>query len=229
MNKQPIEKQFLSDKKNLSVISIFKTIQGEGPYTGHSCIFIRLAGCNLQCPGCDTEYTEGRITISNRNIIDKVNEIDHSIKLVVITGGEPFRQYITPLCNTLIKLGYKVQIESNGTLAPFEDLNPLVTIVCSPKAGKVNKLMEKRADAYKYVMHHDSINTDDGLPLLALDHSARPMVARPPLNFQGAIYLQPMDSQSHIINKLNMEAVKQSCLKFNYILQLQIHKIIGVE
>jgi len=51
MNQQPIEKQFLHPKGDLEVHSIFLTIQGEGPFTGQRAVFVRLAGCNLQCPG----------------------------------------------------------------------------------------------------------------------------------------------------------------------------------
>src|SRR3954467_9071958 len=50
-----------SDGNSLSIHSIFYTLQGEGPYSGCPAVFMRLAGCNLQCPGCDTDYTSGQI------------------------------------------------------------------------------------------------------------------------------------------------------------------------
>ena len=55
INKQPIEKREPSYEGTLQVHSIFKTIQGEGPFCGTPCVFVRLAGCNLQCPACDTD------------------------------------------------------------------------------------------------------------------------------------------------------------------------------
>lgn len=228
MNTQPIEKKLKDHKgEELDIVSIFPTIQGEGPYTGERAIFIRLAGCNLQCPGCDTQYTEGRRTETVTNIVYQIREAIEPEELVVITGGEPFRQNISILANTLYALGYKVQVETNGTLPPSPLLHQGVTIVCSPKAGKINPEMKARANCFKYVMHADSVSEHDGLPILALDHSAAPYVARPRLGCP--VYLQPMDSQDEEQNKRNIEAVRDSVMKFGYLLQLQIHKIVGVE
>lgn len=228
INTQPIEKRVICNDKLLSIVSIFKTIQGEGPFTGQRAIFVRLAGCNLQCPRCDTDYTSNRKNYHNSEVVHAIAEIDPSVKLVVITGGEPFRQYLTPVANTLICLGYTVQIETNGTLPPSKGLHGDAYIVCSPKAGKLNKDIAIRANAFKYVMDHNSVD-EDGLPVFALDHRASPRVARPPKNFQGPIYLQPMDGYNNIVNKMNIRAVKKSCMENGYILQLQIHKLIGVE
>lgn len=230
INIQPIEKRQESDGSVLSIHSIFFTIQGEGPFCGHPAIFIRLAGCNLQCPSCDTVYTTGRTLRSVDKIIADVEYITVGFKpLIVITGGEPFRQNITPLSRALYSRGYKVQIETNGTLPPSPNFpKDVVTIICSPKAGKINTELAMCVDAYKYVLSHDSINPDDGLPYLALNHTASPMVARPPDDYIGPIYLQPMDSQDEVENALNLEAVKNSCMKYGYLLQVQLHKIIGV-
>jgi len=227
MNTQPIEKRAI-DTHLLDIVSIFPTIQGEGPYTGQRAVFVRLAGCNLMCPGCDTDYTTGRKHFDATQVVTKVMEEIKPPCIVVITGGEPFRQNITLLCNLLLVHGYTVQVETNGTLAPSPSLSSAVFVVCSPKAGKVNKEMELRADAYKYVMHADSVDTD-GLPILALDHSAKPRVARLPANSTLPVYLQPMDSYNIAQNHRNVKAVLDSCMKHGYILQLQIHKIVGVE
>lgn len=229
MNTQEREKVIASTTgQELEVHSIFRTIQGEGPFTGFPAIFIRLAGCNLQCPGCDTEYTEGRQRLTLEQIYNTlVSPECAGPRLVVITGGEPFRQKISILANTLLKAGFRVQIETNGTLPPSKNLDDRVVIVCSPKTGSVNTKMTQRANCYKYVMHADSIDPKDGLPILALDHTASPKVARPPAGM--TVYLQPMDSQNIAQNHRNMMAVKDSCIKNGYILQLQIHKILGVE
>ena len=87
----------------LKVHSIFMTIQGEGPFSGHPAVFIRLAGCNLACPFCDTEYTENAVTMTIPEIRKAVRNA-HTVNkgLVVITGGEPFRQNIVRLCNRLL-------------------------------------------------------------------------------------------------------------------------------
>jgi len=228
MNTQPIEKRHPGSGHHLDIVSIFPTIQGEGPFTGHRAIFVRLAGCNLQCPGCDTDYTSGREKQHVGDICRSIIEHGEAPRLVVITGGEPFRQNISVLANGLIAMGYDVQIETNGTLPPSPGLSEQVCVVCSPKAGKLNKVIADRADCFKYVMHADSV-ADDGLPILALDHSAKPRVARPPSGSKVPVYLQPMDSQNIAQNHRNIAAVVASCMEHGYLLQLQIHKIVGVE
>lgn len=230
VNIQPIEKYVSSTGEYLDVHSIFNTIQGEGPFAGWPAVFIRLAGCNLQCPGCDTDYTNGRKRMSVPDIVDQVFFYKEAQRgLVVITGGEPFRQHLSELCCKLVDLGFQVQIESNGSLPPQPFIPDSVVIVCSPKTGKIHPIMMLRADAFKYVLAADSVNPEDGLPMQALGHTSVPHVARPPKDDKRYVYLQPMDAKNAFTNAANVEAVKQSCMKHGYILQLQIHKIINVE
>jgi organic radical activating enzyme len=214
----------------LDVHSIFLTIQGEGPFTGCPAVFVRLAGCNLQCPGCDTDYTSKRERMSPSAIAAKVIDLSGPAVLVVITGGEPFRQNIADLCKRLVGLAYNVQIETNGTL-PISSAVPLdVHVVCSPKTGSVHKSIERWANlSYKYVLKHGEASPVDGLPLLALGHSAAPHLARPPVGFTGNVYVQPMDEGHEVLNSLNLLACIESVMAFNYRLQLQTHKLIGVE
>lgn len=235
MNLQPIEKRTKSADGLLSLHSIFHTIQGEGPFCGTPSVFVRLAGCNLQCPACDTDYTQGRRAASVQEILDKVLEYQSS-GLVVITGGEPFRQDITRLLNVLTDAGFYVQIETNGTLEPVEYLYSTmpgirtgVYVVCSPKTGKVHPRINDVACCFKYVIAHDSIHEDDGLPLRALEHRASPYVARPPQNWARPIYLQPMDAKDPDVNEKNLRAAIASCMAHGYILQLQVHKLIDME
>lgn len=236
-NTQLIEKYVRDDPGTLlQVKSVFHTIQGEGPFCGTPAVFIRLAGCNLQCPGCDTDYTSNRFTASPQTLYDMVAEMQRG-ELVVITGGEPFRQNISVLTHLLLQNGYYVQIETNGTLPPPEyfitskDINARdgVYVVCSPKTGKVNPVIAAIACCYKYVLSHDSINRVDGLPLHALGHPATPHVARPPSYKKFPVYLQPMDTGNAEENELNLRACVNSCMKYGYILQLQIHKLINME
>lgn len=241
MNIQPAEKRQGGDGATLDVQSIFPTIQGEGPFTGQRAVFVRLAGCNLLCPACDTDYTSNRRIETVDYIIGRVKEMFEEGVLVVITGGEPFRQNLGPLVTKLVNDGHRVQVETNGTLPPSEGIPALVEynlrasrgcfIVCSPKAGKVNPELEPLICAYKYVLSCDSVSHIDGLPLQVLDHGAVPRVARPHLNFIGPVYLQPRDDRPghHAKNSRHLEAVVNSCLRHGHILQLQIHKIIGVE
>lgn len=209
----------------LDVHSIFRTIQGEGPFAGRRSIFIRLAGCNLQCPGCDTEYTMGRQFMTPAQIL---RTIEHAHgHLVVITGGEPFRQNIAPLVETLADAGFQVQIETNGTLfveLPWEK----VTVICSPKTGSVNKQLQPHIAHYKYVLDAGSVGAD-GLPVAALGHPNSGVVARPHAGFSGIIYLQPMDTKRDDRNAANLDECLNSCMKHGYTLGLQLHKILAME
>ena len=99
----------------LKVNEIFYSIQGESSYAGRPCVFVRLAGCNLRCSYCDTQfaYEEGE----ELAIADIVNRVGfHRCRLVEVTGGEPLIQEETPvLVHRLLQEGYEVLMETNGT------------------------------------------------------------------------------------------------------------------
>lgn len=223
-------------RTELAVHSIFPTIQGEGPFAGERAIFLRLWGCNLQCPHCDTDYTSELLLVEPETLADLIQRVEANEEasghfgLVVITGGEPLRQpegLLKDLALLLLDKGYKVQIETNGTL--FSSVVALrgVTVVCSPKTGSVNKLLKHYIDAYKYVLSADDLDSSDGLPIQALGHSARPVLAKPHKGFNGRVYLQPVDVQDEVENRKHLEAVVNSCYRFGYTLCLQLHKLIG--
>jgi organic radical activating enzyme len=227
INTQAIEKQNPSNKETLRVHSIFYTIQGEGPFAGQTAIFIRLAGCNLQCPKCDTEYTEGSQSMNIQEIINEATWINKCADLVVITGGEPFRQNITELVNQLYENEFRVQIETNGTLYLKDFPFNKVTVICSPKSGKINPKLLPHISALKYVVSSNDVDEKDGLPNRALGLPAK--VARPPANFTGTVYIQAADEQDEYRNEINLRAAKDAVLNFGYTLCIQIHKLVGVE
>jgi organic radical activating enzyme len=232
INLQPPVKRVDGDGP-LLIHSIFRTIQGEGPNVGMPSTFIRLGGCNLQCPGCDTDYTDGNEVMSVKQILDDVILLQNGTpfkSLIVITGGEPFRQNLMPLIKKLTKSGYKVQIETNGTLgfdlygANMEGLQ--FQIVVSPKAGRVHSSLWSRIVAYKYVVNAGHIDPNDGLPTEVLGLPGRP--ARPFKGYAYDVYIQPADEMSEPVNKLNLVAAIQSCMKHGHRLCLQTHKLIGL-
>lgn len=231
LNSQTPEKK--DYQSTLEVHSVFSTIQGEGPFCGRPAVFVRLAGCNLQCPGCDTEYTATRERLNYGDILQDIHErlmeSSSNANLVVISGGEPFRQNIAPFCDFLIENDFDVQIETNGSMQIPMELSQLVTVVCSPKTAKLHPSALHRANAFKYVMKAGNVREEDGLPLQALDHRATPYIARPHKSFRGKIYLQPMDEQDVGYNSDNVQAVLESAMKHNYTVQLQIHKLLNVE
>lgn len=237
MNIQPIEKQFIHPDGVVEVHHLFRTIQGEGPFTGERAIFIRLAGCNLQCPGCDTEYTSQRAKMSPddicREILFKHAGFPYG-GLIVITGGEPTRQNIGPLCHELVNRGYAVQIESNGVRAPDPlTVNliqrKLVALVISPKTKAIHKVSADIATCFKYVLRDGDVDPIDGLPIRALEHAATPCVARPPTGYKGVIYINPYDEKDEAANARHLAATVQSCSKYGYRMGLQLHKIANLE
>jgi len=74
LNQQLAEKRVERQDGALEIIDIFPTIQGEGPFAGEPAIFVRLAGCVLQCPLCDTDYTSGRRLISIPSLTEEIDE-----------------------------------------------------------------------------------------------------------------------------------------------------------
>lgn len=219
----------------VQVHSIFPTLQGEGPFTGHRAIFVRLSGCNLQCPGCDTEYTGGtEYTVEGlkheiENTMWREAWVGDDKRLIVITGGEPFRQSSAiEVMNLLTNCGYTVQVETNGTF-PVDGLHEDVVVICSPKSGSVHKSVAKRANAFKYVLSETSYNPDDLLPVRVLRHSVAKEVYRPEYNYEGPIYIQPADPVDDDAQYVkNVKLCIEAAMKFGYILQLQVHKIVGV-
>lgn len=210
----------------IGFIECWQTIQGEGPFVGMPAAFIRLAGCNLQCPLCDTDYTTNRITISVGTIVNTVCLVQKLGRLVVITGGEPFRQDIAPLIRELLSKEYIVQIETNGTLYRDDLPYDKIHIVCSPKSPVINGQLRPHIKALKYVVQAGHIDAGDGLPTSVLGMKCR--AARPAGFNLSDIYVQPADEGDPEKNKSNTLAAIQSCLKFGYRFCLQVHKIIGL-
>lgn len=235
LNAQPIEKQARGDGLSLEVQEIFDTVQGEGPFAGTPAIFIRLAGCNLQCPLCDTDYTSKRMRITLERIAREVNhaEGDRVRSLVVLTGGEPLRQPLGPLVTMLRTSGFQVQIETNGTLfdeslngADGRHLFSEIMVVCSPKTVKTNPHLHPYITAYKYVVEDGKVDPEDGLPMSVLGNGNR--VARPHPGFKGKVYVQPCDSKDPQVNEANTRLALKVCQQFGYTLCLQLHKILGL-
>lgn len=229
-NQQRPEPRQVSDGHSLDLVDVFMTIQGEGPFAGTPALFVRLAGCNLQCPLCDTEYTEGRYTTGIGELLAKVakEREQHKFYLVVITGGEPFRQNILPFILGLRSMRLKVQIETNGKVPMQERLLPgIATIVVSPKTHRIDPTIAAMADAFKYVVQWGDVAID-GLPTRALGHPVPvgTTIARPPETFAGPIYIQPADEHDEHNNSLNMDAAVKAVLinPAQRKLCLQMHK-----
>lgn len=245
-NQQPPELLHINDGSSVELQGRpFRTIQGEGYFSGRPSVFVRMAGCNLQCPFCDTDYTSQRSFFPIHGVIEKVSRLLPPSGLVVITGGEPFRQNIIELVIGLGQKGLNVQIETNGLVSPLTFLSGSSShleksikldlfqdschIVVSPKTSTVNEQIKDITGSYKYVLSADSIDPDDGLPVQVLGKAAYKKVARPPENFpKELIYVQPCESPDSWVTEQNTEAAIRSCMSYGYSLSVQTHKILGL-
>ncbi len=126
----------------MKVNEMFTSIQGEGVYIGIPMFFIRFTGCNLRCEWCDTQYAfyEGE-EMSIGEIVKKVEE--SGMEWVCLTGGEPLLQEdIYQLVDILLRKGYKVLVETNGSL-PVEKLPTEEDLVISLDIKTPSSKMEK--------------------------------------------------------------------------------------
>jgi 7-carboxy-7-deazaguanine synthase len=100
----------------MHIIEIYKSVQGESTFAGLPCIFVRLAGCNLRCVWCDSEYTfSGGHKMSLMEVEAEVGKLA-PVKLVEITGGEPMLQEkeLLPLIDRLLASEYELLMETSG-------------------------------------------------------------------------------------------------------------------
>jgi 7-carboxy-7-deazaguanine synthase len=121
------------------LIELYKSVQGESSFAGLPCIFVRLAGCNLRCSWCDSEYTFGGGKPFTEDEIVAQIEALAPCRLVEFTGGEPMLQAreLIPLMRRLLDSGCTLMIETSGE-RPLEDVpaavHKIVDVKC-PGAG----------------------------------------------------------------------------------------------
>ena len=98
----------------MKVNEIFYSLQGEGFHAGTPAVFIRLCGCNLSCPFCDTDFSGGR-TMTEEEIVEEAKALAGDCTFVVLTGGEPTLHSLTRLIDLLHGAWFTVALETNGT------------------------------------------------------------------------------------------------------------------
>lgn len=125
----------------LRITEIFHSIQGESSHVGRPCVFVRLAGCNLRCRWCDSEYTfTGGEKISIDDVIQRVRS--YECNLVEVTGGEPLAQKEAfPLIERLCDDGFEVLIETSGSIdiEPVDRRAKIILDIKCPGSGEVEK------------------------------------------------------------------------------------------
>ena len=195
----------------MRVNEIFYSLQGEGRHAGRAAVFIRLSGCNLKCPFCDTDFSQYR-EMTVEEIVDEVCRLSLDCAFVVITGGEPTLQDCTPLIDALHQNNYYVAMESNGTMyAPYNrdwlTISPK-TLFVGTQAAEVK---QQRCNELKVVF--DGEHDPEAYNHICAEY----------------FYLQPCDTGDAAKN----EAIIQKCVEYikknpKWKISLQTQKILKV-
>lgn len=189
------------------VNEIFYSLQGEGPHTGMAAVFVRLAGCSMQCSFCDTRYAAQ--TGVDMTATDVLNALAaYPCKTVIITGGEPTEQPLAALARELKRAGYQIHLESNG--ANEADVSDIDFVVISPKRY-VSAEMLKKADVIKIVVGQQTDLED-----LSKYFSYQ--------NAKTRVFLQPESNLQENID-LCVELIKKNP---SLRLSLQTHKLANI-
>jgi 7-carboxy-7-deazaguanine synthase len=201
---------------------IFYTLQGEGANAGRAAVFLRFAGCNLWtgreqdraravCQFCDTDFVGtgpdgGRFEDADalaRAVAAQWPQ-DGGEPFVVCTGGEPLLQLDTALIDALHERGFRVAVETNGTIAPPTGID---WTCVSPKADA--PLLLRCGEELKLVFPQER-----GEPERYAD-----------LDFQH-FFLQPMDGPE--VDAHTRRAVAYCLAHPRWRLSLQTHKLLGI-
>jgi organic radical activating enzyme len=172
-------------------------------------VFIRLSGCNLKCPFCDTDFKDYK-EMDEYEIVDAVCELSTECEFVVITGGEPTICDTTLLIDLLHENGDWVAMESNGTRKPPFNVNWLTISPKEPFVGNAGKVIVKKCDELKLVFDGKNEPQDYGIKA---QH----------------YYLQPCDTGDVELNK----KIVEQCVKYikenpKWKISLQTQKILSV-
>ncbi len=216
---------------------IFETLQGEGTFTGVPSIFIRLQGCPVGCPWCDTQHTwetraEDEVSVatmmaktdatsqwaamSASDILAEIRKQGYQAKHVVIPGGEPAMFDLLPLANALEAQGLQLQIETSGTFELKVTEGTWVTV--SPKLDMPGGYLV-RADAMaraNEIKHPIAMQKH----IDALDA----LLAHNPVRDDVQICLQPISQRPRAT-----ELAMQTCIARNWRLSVQLHKYLNIE
>ncbi len=125
------------------LIETYKSIQGESSFAGLPCIFVRLAGCNLRCSWCDSEYTfSGGYRQSADEVVVAIEALA-PVRLIEFTGGEPLLQAreLVPLMHRLLAENYTLMIETSGERPLVEvpaAVHKIVDVKC-PGSGECGR------------------------------------------------------------------------------------------
>lgn len=190
------------------VSDIFASIQGEGIMAGTPAIFIRLAGCNLSCPWCDTDH-QMTCKLSIPQIRSELSNWK-KFRNIVITGGEPTLHDLGPLLKMLIDKQCYVMLETNGTRdIPEQGLIDWITV--SPKSKNLDPSVFYYAKEIKFIVENEGSF-----------RFIEEILRRYETN--GKISLQPIHGSDTALAIAIREAKERQ-----WLLSIQVHRLIGIK
>lgn len=194
------------------VMEIFSSIQGEGAMMGMPVTFVRFAGCNLQCPWCDTKESWSTENVKQMSIPEILDQC--AMASVVLTGGEPCIQKLEPLVKSLQVINKFVCLETNGTLPTPEGID---WVVASPKPPEYQIHGQCFFNELKYVV-------DDNFGLDCIPDEQKKAC--------GTVWLQPCDygKGQEEKSQRSLQRCIDLTLSTGYLRTgIQLHKILNVK
>jgi len=140
----------------LNITEIFYSLQGEAREVGIPTVFVRLTGCPLRCNYCDTAYAfKGNNPLSIEQIVSEISK--YKTHYVCVTGGEPMAQSnCLGLLDTLIEKGYKVSMETSGSI-DISEVNKNVSIVMDLKTPSSTEQHQNRYENITLLENKDQL------------------------------------------------------------------------
>jgi len=214
--------------KQYKVVEKFVSINGEGQLAGQLAVFIRLAGCNLNCSYCDTKWANEKDVacelMTSKEIYEYIKSTD--VKNITLTGGEPLMQEgILELLEELSKdEELSVEIETNGSISLKEfqvikENRPKFTMDYKLQSSNMEDKMD--IDNFNYLKAEDTVkfvvgNNEDL-------SRAKAIIDEYELTSKASVYISPVFGQIDLENMVDF--IKDN--KMNGVtLQLQLHKVI---
>jgi 7-carboxy-7-deazaguanine synthase len=194
------------------VNEIFYSIQGEGKNAGLPMVFVRFSDCNLRCSkknagfDCDTEFMSGR-EMSLVQILDQAMALNPKRGWLLFTGGEPGLQLDQALVDAAHDLGWKIAIETNGTIELPSDID---WICVSPKSAE-HTIGQRQANEVKYVRQF-------GMAIPECSIKADHYLISPAFQADGSVRMEDLE--------WCIKLVKENADRWE--LTVQYHKFLGV-